>query len=119
MLAKVAAGQSTLPIIAVVTDASSNGLVYPSIETLPLFTTMLPSLIRSLDCGFDYLVIIGFSTDDEYYSTQKVRFILWPHSIHYCAYIPLLLVLCYDIESRRSPRLVSARSKPLVVGPRP
>jgi hypothetical protein len=40
---------------------------------LVLFTTMLPSLAASLECGYRYKVVVGFDTGDLLYDTVKTQ----------------------------------------------
>eukprot|EP01039_Chlorochromonas_danica_P006585 gene6585-7275_t len=43
----------------------------PSISRLALFTFLLPSLMRTLDCGFRYEYVLGYDAGDAYYDSVK------------------------------------------------
>ena len=62
-----------LPVIAVLVPISTSNISDASNETLPLFTLLLPSLVLSVDCGFHYLVVVGFNDHDEFFDTEQVR----------------------------------------------
>lgn len=62
---------SSLPLIAVMAATTSRKIQNPSNSTISLMTTMLPSLIFSLDCGFRYVVVLGFDSIDDFYSSVK------------------------------------------------
>ena len=63
---------SALPLIAILVPISACNISDASTDTLPLFSVMLPSLMMSLDCGYQYLVVVGFDEYDDFYSTAKV-----------------------------------------------
>jgi hypothetical protein len=65
---------SSLPLIAILSGSTSRSELNPSNSTLSIFTIMLPSLMRSLDCRFRYIVVIGYDEGDKFYDTQKVSF---------------------------------------------
>lgn len=46
-------------------------MLRPTIGRLALFTYLLPSLMRSLDCGFRYVYVLGFDEGDEFYDTPE------------------------------------------------
>ena len=60
------------PLVAILSGSTSRSETKPSNSTLSLFTIMLPSLMRSLDCGFRYLVVIGYDKGDKFYDSAKV-----------------------------------------------
>ena len=61
---------SDLPLIAIMTATSSRGVKYPSTKSLSLFTTFLPSLVKTLDCGFQYVYVMGYDVGDAYYDSD-------------------------------------------------
>lgn len=63
---------SSQPLVAVLAGSTSRKEKNPSNATLSVFTIMLPSLMRSLDCGFQYLVVIGYDKGDLFYDSEKV-----------------------------------------------
>ena len=60
------------PLIAILTGSTSRSENNPSNTTLSIFTIMLPSLMRSLDCGFGYVVVVGYDKGDKFYDSAKV-----------------------------------------------
>jgi hypothetical protein len=62
------------PLIAILSGSTSRSENNPSNSTLSVFTIMLPSLMRSLDCGFRYVVVIGFDKGDPFYDSKKVTY---------------------------------------------
>lgn len=61
-----------LPLIAIMAGTTSRKMKDPNIKMMSLFTYLLPSLIRSLDCGFDYLFVLGYDKGDKFYDNEKV-----------------------------------------------
>lgn len=61
-----------LPLIAILAPISSSNISDASNETLPLFSIMLPSLVLSLDCGFRYMVAVGYLEGDPFFDTEQV-----------------------------------------------
>lgn len=43
----------------------------PSPMTLSLFNFLLPSIMRSVDCNFRYVYILGYDVGDSYYDTDS------------------------------------------------
>lgn len=65
-----------LPSIAILVPVSSKDVSFTSFnETLPLFATLLPSLVQSLDCGFRYIAVVGYPEHDHFYDSQQVRIV--------------------------------------------
>lgn len=62
---------SPLPLIAVMSATTSRHVKDPSNATLSLMKTMLPSLIFSLDCGFQYVVVLGFDDSDNFFNSTR------------------------------------------------
>lgn len=54
-------------LVAVTTRKMHN----PSTSNLAIFHALLPSFIRTLDCGFRYSVVIGYDKDDQYFDSEK------------------------------------------------
>lgn len=59
-----------LPLIAVMAATTTRKVAHPSTETLSLFTLLLPSLVRSLDCGFRYVYVLGYDKGDPFYDSE-------------------------------------------------
>jgi hypothetical protein len=49
----------------------------PSTKNLSLFMYLLPSLIRTLDCGFRYEYVMGYDKGDPYYDSKEVSTGAW------------------------------------------
>ena len=65
-------GSNKLPLIAIMAGTTSRKMKDPNIQMMSLFTYLFPSLIRSLDCGFDYMFVIGYDKGDKFYDNDKV-----------------------------------------------
>lgn len=63
---------SSFPLIAILAATTSRTIYRPAIQNLSLFQLLLKSLIRSLDCGFRYLVVVGYDRGDIFYDTIPV-----------------------------------------------
>lgn len=61
-----------LPLIAVMAATTTRKIPSPSTSNLALFTLLLPSLIRTLDCGFRYEYVLGYDKGDPFYDSEKV-----------------------------------------------
>jgi hypothetical protein len=59
-------------LVAIISGSTTRGIDEPSLKQLSLFSVMLPSLIRSLDCPFRYLCVIGYDTGDRFYDNSTV-----------------------------------------------
>lgn len=60
------------PLIAVLAATTTRKIVDPSVSNIALFTILLPSLVRSLDCGFRYMYVMGYDSGDKFFDTKKV-----------------------------------------------
>ena len=60
------------PLIAVMAGTTSRKVLNPSTKTMSLFNYLLPSLVRSLDCGFRYVFVLGYDAGDPFYDTTEV-----------------------------------------------
>jgi hypothetical protein len=60
-----------LPLISVMAATTTRRIKSPSTSNLALFMYLLPSLIRSLDCGFRYQYVLGFDKGDPFYDTDE------------------------------------------------
>lgn len=63
----------SLPLISVMAATTTRKVKNPSTETMALFIFLLPSLIRTLDCGYRYEYVLGFDKGDPFYDTTEVR----------------------------------------------
>jgi hypothetical protein len=64
---------SSLPLIAVMAATTTRRVESPSPDNMALFTLLLPSLARSLDCGFRYEYVLGYDQGDRFYDSEEVR----------------------------------------------
>ena len=62
----------SLPLIAVMAATTTRGVPSPSPTNMALFLYMLPSLIRTLDCGFRYEYVLGYDIGDSFYDSKEV-----------------------------------------------
>ena len=62
-----------LPLISILAATTTRKIVEPSTKNLSLFTLLLPSLVRNLDCGFRYEYVLGFDQGDAFYDSKEVR----------------------------------------------
>jgi hypothetical protein len=62
----------TLPLIAIMAGATTRKIKNPTIENLSLFNYLLPSLIRTLDCGFRYEYYLGYDKGDPFFDNEEV-----------------------------------------------
>jgi hypothetical protein len=60
---------TSLPVIAIMAATTSRKIKNPSPSRLSLFIFLLPSLMRSVDCGFRYVYVLGYDAGDPYYDT--------------------------------------------------
>lgn len=63
----------SVPLIALMAATTTRGLLNPSTSNLALFQYLLPSFVRSLDCGYRYEVVLGYDQGDPFYDNAKVR----------------------------------------------
>ena len=59
-----------LPLIAVMAATTTRKVTAPSTENLALFTMLLPSLVRTIDCGFRYVYVLGYDIGDPFYDDE-------------------------------------------------
>jgi len=60
----------SMPLISVMAATTTRKVSQPSTKNLALFTYLLPSLVRTLDCGFRYEFVLGFDKGDPYYDSD-------------------------------------------------
>ena len=68
------AGSSKLPLIAIMAATTTRKVENPSPENMALFTYLLPSLIRTIECGFRYEYVLGYDVGDPFYDSAEVRY---------------------------------------------
>lgn len=64
----------TLPLISIMAATTTRKVHNPSTKSLALFTYLLPSLIRTIDCGFRYQYVLGFDEGDPFYDSDQVGY---------------------------------------------
>jgi hypothetical protein len=62
-------GAAKKPTIAVMAATTTRKVQQPSTKTIALFVFLLPSLIRTLDCGFTYVYVMGYDIGDPFYDS--------------------------------------------------
>lgn len=63
---------SSLPHVAILAASTSRSIDHPSLKNIALFHVMLPTLARTLDCGFRYTYFLAYDIGDAFYDTSKV-----------------------------------------------
>lgn len=61
----------SLPLISVLAASTTRKISNPSTSKLALFTYLLPSLIRTIDCGFKYEYVLGYDKGDPFYDSVE------------------------------------------------
>lgn len=64
-------GNKSLPLIALMAATTTRKVTNPSTSNLALFSYLLPSLLRTVDCGFKYMYVLGYDQDDPFYDSAK------------------------------------------------
>jgi hypothetical protein len=64
--------QESLPQIAIMAASTTRKIKNPSPDNIALFTYMLPSLIRTIDCNFRYVYVLGYDAGDPFYDSEEV-----------------------------------------------
>jgi hypothetical protein len=64
----------SLPLIAVMAASTTRNIPNPSIAKLALFNYLLPSLMRTLDCGYRYEYVLGYDQGDAFYDSSQVTY---------------------------------------------
>ena len=72
----------TYPLIAIMAASTSKGATFARtspFQSISLFTTLLPSLLCSLDCHFRYVFVLGYDEGDAFFdsSTHKQQVERW------------------------------------------
>ena len=62
-----------LPLIAIMAATTTRKINKPSTKSLSLFMILLPSLVRTLDCGFRYEYLLGYDKGDPFYDSKEVN----------------------------------------------
>ena len=55
------------PHIAIMVGATSKKVVTPSTKNMALFTVSLPSIAKTVECGFRYTVFLGYDAGDAFF----------------------------------------------------
>jgi len=59
------------PLIAIMAATTTRKINNPSTSKLALFTYLLPSLTRTIDCGFTYMYVLGYDVGDPFYDAPE------------------------------------------------
>ena len=59
-----------LPLIAIMAASTTRNVKNPGTSNMALFTVLLPSLLRSLDCGYRYVYMLGYDANDAFYDSS-------------------------------------------------
>jgi hypothetical protein len=61
----------SLPLISILAASTTRKIPRPSTKKLALFNYLLPSLIRTVDCGYRYEYVLGYDKGDPYYDSVE------------------------------------------------
>ena len=64
-----ATNASNTPHIAVLLSSTAKNVATPSVVNMALFTISLPSLAKTVECGFRYTVFLGYDDGDTFFDT--------------------------------------------------
>ncbi len=59
-----------MPHIAILLGSTSRGVSDPSTSNLALFTLSLPSIAKTVECGFCYSIFLGYDVEDPFYDSH-------------------------------------------------
>jgi hypothetical protein len=62
----------SLPLIAIMAATTTRKVHAPSTQNMALFTYLLPSVVRTLDCGYRYEYVLGYDKGDPFYDSEEV-----------------------------------------------
>jgi len=62
---------SQLPWVAVAVSATSRGIKFKNVQELALFSILLPSLVQTVECGFNYRVVLAFDYGDAFFDSEE------------------------------------------------
>jgi hypothetical protein len=57
------------PHIAIMLGSTSRKVASPSTDSMALYTISLPSIAKTVECGFRYTVFVGYDAGDPFYDT--------------------------------------------------
>ena len=60
-----------LSLIAIMAGSTTRNVKDAGTDSIALFTVLLPSLLRSLDCGYRYVYVLGFDAGDGFYDSKE------------------------------------------------
>ena len=60
------------PVIAILAGSTTRSIANPSLKTLALCNYLLKSILRTAECGFHYIYVLGYDLNDKFYSDPKV-----------------------------------------------
>jgi hypothetical protein len=61
---------TNFPLIAIMAATTTRNIRRVSLNQIALFKFMLPSLVRSVDCGFRYIYTMGYDAGDTFYDND-------------------------------------------------
>lgn len=66
----LASDMKSLPLIAIMAGSSTRKTPGASTKNLAIFNFLLPSLTKTVDCGFRYLFMLGYDEGDVFYDSE-------------------------------------------------
>ena len=64
---------SSFPLIAIMAASTTRGVGDVSMDSFSLFTMLLPSLLRSVECGYRYVFVLGYDAGDPFFDSTQVH----------------------------------------------
>jgi hypothetical protein len=86
---------ASLPLIAIMAATTTRKVHKPSTDNLALFNYLLPSLVRTLDCGYRYEYVLGYDMGDPYYDSEEVSLCL---SLSLSFFLSFCLCVCLSVS---------------------
>jgi hypothetical protein len=68
-LPQCAAGGGAVQRVAVCCGTTTRNVKGPQLAKLALFRYLLPSMARTIDCGLEYMAVVGYDKGDPFYDT--------------------------------------------------
>ena len=59
-------------MIAILGPSTTRSVKHPHVNNLALFRILLPSVVRTVECGYRYVFFLGYDIGDQFYDTPQV-----------------------------------------------
>jgi len=66
-------GNARNPLLAICSGVTSRNVKPEKLHSgyMALFTKLMPSIVSTVDCDIDYLIVVGFDLGDQFYDTPE------------------------------------------------